>query len=315
MSSITDNNPLVSIIMNCRNSQEYLKEAIDSVFAQSYTHWEIIFWDNASTDNSAMIAKSYGEKVRYFRGETAIALGQARNLAMAQAKGEYLTFLDCDDLWAKQKLSRQVRLMTERKEVDFIYANYYRVIMPLADNLILGLQGRQPEGEVFGFFLTHYPVNLQTVMVRMDTIKRLKVKFDDTLELAEEFDFFMRILLKSKAAYINEPLVIYRIHQNMGSRKLQYRYPVELDYIKDKFSKFKDFNKNEYRHAFKYFEANVGYWCAKVNMEKGDCRLARSRLVPYKFINFKFFLLNLVAFLPARVWKFLHRYKLQGKFQ
>jgi glycosyltransferase involved in cell wall biosynthesis len=315
MSSIIDNNPLVSIIMNCRNSQEYLRQAIDSVFAQSYAHWEIIFWDNASTDNSAKIAKGYGEKVRYFRGETAIALGQARNLAIAQARGEYVTFLDCDDLWAKQKLSRQVSLMLERRDIDFIYANYYRVIMPQADNLILGLHGRQPEGKVFGAFLSHYPVNLQTVMVRMDAIKRLDTKFDDSLELSEEFDLFMRILLKSKAAYINEPLATYRIHQNMSSQKLQHRYLVELDYIKDKFSKIDDLNKNEYRNAFRHFEANVGYWCAKVNMESGNSWLARSRLAPYKFINLKFFLLYLVAFLPARAWKFIHHYKLQGKFR
>jgi glycosyltransferase involved in cell wall biosynthesis len=301
--------------MNCRNSQEYLPEAIDSAFAQSYTNWEIIFWDNASTDNSATIAKNYGEKLRYFRGETAIALGQARNLAMAQAKGEYLTFLDCDDLWLKQKLSRQVSLMIERKDIDFIYANYYRVIMPQVNNLILGLHGSQPEGKVFGSFLSHYPVNLQSVMVRMDAINRLDAKFDNSLELSEEFDFFMRILLESKAAYINEPLVTYRIHRNMSSQKLQHRYLVELDYIKDKFSKIDEINKNEYRHAFKYFEANVGYWCAKVNMEKSNSWLARSRLAPYKFINLKFFLLYLVAFLPPRVWKFIHHYKLQGKFR
>ncbi|MDD5108787.1 MAG: glycosyltransferase [Candidatus Omnitrophica bacterium] len=300
-------------MMNCRNGREYLREAIDSVFAQSYANWEIIFWDNASTDDSEAIARSYGEKVRYFKGETAIALGQARNLAMAEARGEYLAFLDCDDLWLKQKLSKQVALMMERKEIDFIYSNYYRVIMPKARDLILGLHGRQPEGKVFGSFLAHYPANLQTVMVRMDAIKRLNLKFDDSLELSEEFDFFMRILLKSKAAYINEPLATYRIHQHMSSQKLQHRYLVELDYIKDKFSKIEDFNTNEYRNAFRHFEANVGYWCAKVNMERGNSWLARLRLEPYKFINFKFFLLYLVAFLPIRVWKFIHHYKLQGK--
>lgn len=315
MSDIKNNNPLVSVIMNCRNGQEYLREAIDSVFDQSYTNWEVIFWDNASTDNSAAVAKSYGQKVRYFKGEIAMALGQARNLAIAEAMGEYLTFLDCDDLWSRQKLSRQVGIMVERKDIDFIYTNYYRVIMPQADNLILGLHGKQPEGRVFGSFLTHYPVNLQTVMVRIDAINRLHLQFDDSLELSEEFDFFMRILLKSKAAYVDEPLATYRIHRNMSSQKLQHRYLVELDYIKDKFSKIDDFNKSEYRKDFKYFEANVGYWCAKVHMERSNSWLARLRLAPYKFISFKFFLLYLVTFLPINVWRFFHRYKLQGRFR
>ena len=58
--------PKVSIIMNCLNGSEYLKEALDSVMVQTYKNWEVIFWDNASIDDSASIAKSYGEKIKYF---------------------------------------------------------------------------------------------------------------------------------------------------------------------------------------------------------------------------------------------------------
>ena len=61
-----NNQPLVTIIMNCYNGEKYLKEAIDSVYNQTYDNWEIIFWDNASTDKSAEIAKSYNSKIRYF---------------------------------------------------------------------------------------------------------------------------------------------------------------------------------------------------------------------------------------------------------
>ncbi|MEK7079138.1 MAG: glycosyltransferase, partial [Patescibacteria group bacterium] len=61
--------PKVSIIMNCFNGSKYLRESIDSVYAQTYRNWEIIFWDNASTDNSAEIAKNYDSRLRYFRSE------------------------------------------------------------------------------------------------------------------------------------------------------------------------------------------------------------------------------------------------------
>jgi len=57
---------LVSVIMNCHNGEKYLREAIDSVYAQTYKNWEIIFWDNYSTDNSAKIAKSYNDKLKYY---------------------------------------------------------------------------------------------------------------------------------------------------------------------------------------------------------------------------------------------------------
>lgn len=315
MNNNSINNRLVSIIMNCRNGQEYLHEALDSIYAQSYTNWEIIFWDNASIDNSAAIAKSYDSRLRYFRTKTAVALGQARNLAMAQVRGEYLTFLDCDDLWLKQKLSKQVSLMIERKDIDFIYSNYYRVIMPQDDCLILELHGRQPEGRVFGFFLTHYPVNLQTVMVRMDAINRLNAKFDDSLELSEEFDFFMRILLKSKVLYINEPLAIYRVHQNMNSLRLTQKHPFEMKYTLDKLVQLDPSIKKVYASEIQYYEAKLGYWLAKAKMDKNNQVAARRELAPFKFVDTKFFVLYLSTFLPTIVWKKLHHYKMEGKFR
>ena len=92
------NAPAVSVIMNCLNSSRDLREAMNSLMAQTFTDFEVIFWDNCSTDESPAIAQSYGEKVRYFRGESIVPLGEGRNLALAQARGRYLAFLDCDDL-------------------------------------------------------------------------------------------------------------------------------------------------------------------------------------------------------------------------
>ena len=94
---MTRNTALVSIIMNCYNCAKYLEEAIDSIYAQSYDNWEIIFWDNCSTDNSALIAKSYDSKLKYFLAKEHTALGRARNLAIKEAKGGYIAFLDSDD--------------------------------------------------------------------------------------------------------------------------------------------------------------------------------------------------------------------------
>ena len=78
-----NNLALVSVIINCYNGQKYLAEAIDSVFSQTYKDWEIIFWDNCSTDDSAKIAKSYGEKLKYYCSNTNTTLGEARNKAIS----------------------------------------------------------------------------------------------------------------------------------------------------------------------------------------------------------------------------------------
>ena len=82
---------LVSVIMNCHNSQQYLDESIKSVLSQTYTNWELIFWDNKSTDNSAKIIKSFKDKrIKYYLSKRFTSLGEARNLAISYSKGEYI---------------------------------------------------------------------------------------------------------------------------------------------------------------------------------------------------------------------------------
>ncbi|MEB3828453.1 glycosyltransferase family 2 protein, partial [Phormidium sp. CCY1219] len=109
--------PLVSVIMNCYNGEKYLKEAIDSVYAQTYPNWEIIFVDNASVDQTAAIANSYDNRLKYFRNPLTVKLGESRNIACEHAKGEFLAFLDCDDIWMPDKLELQIPLFLENQSV------------------------------------------------------------------------------------------------------------------------------------------------------------------------------------------------------
>ena len=117
------NQPLVSVIMNCYNGEKYLREAIDSVYAQTYQNWEIIFWDNASTDTSAEITNTYDSKLRYFKGEKTIPLGAARNKALSKCNGDYIAFLDVDDLWLPKKLEKQIIKMSSKKDNIICYSD------------------------------------------------------------------------------------------------------------------------------------------------------------------------------------------------
>jgi len=111
----------VSVIMNCYNGEEYLREAIDSVYAQSYKNRENIFWDNASRDGTSQIAQSYDSRLRYFRADVNTHLGPARNMALAKAKTTYIAFLDSDDICFPHILQRQVELM-ESADYGLVYA-------------------------------------------------------------------------------------------------------------------------------------------------------------------------------------------------
>ena len=114
-----DKEPLVSIIMNCYNGQRYLKAALDSVRNQSYQNWEIIFWDNCSSDNSSKIAKNFGsDKLKYYKSNTKQSLGHARYNALKVCNGHFISILDSDDIWYQDKLKTQVELMIS-DDLDF----------------------------------------------------------------------------------------------------------------------------------------------------------------------------------------------------
>ena len=106
--------PLVSVIMNCHNGEKYLREAIDSVISQTYNNWELIFWDNHSTDKTSDIIKSYTDsRIYYHYSDTFTTLGKARNAAINASNGEIIAFLDADDIWLKEKLTKQIPLFRD----------------------------------------------------------------------------------------------------------------------------------------------------------------------------------------------------------
>ncbi len=96
--------PLVSIIVNCFNGEKFLSQSIKTIFDQTYTNWEIIFWDNKSSDKSREIIKSFKDRrIKYFYSKKYNTLYKSRNLAIKKTKGDYICFLDTDDLWNKKK--------------------------------------------------------------------------------------------------------------------------------------------------------------------------------------------------------------------
>ncbi len=119
--------PLVSVILNCHNSANFLKKSISSVVDQSYKKWELIIFDNCSKDNTKIEIKKYlnNKKIRYFRSNKLLNLYNARNLAIKKSKGSLITFVDADDWWTKNKLKIQVEFMEKNKNQNIIYSNLF----------------------------------------------------------------------------------------------------------------------------------------------------------------------------------------------
>ena len=206
--------------MNCFNCSKYLREAIDSVYSQTYTDWEIIFWDNASTDNSAEIAKSYDNKLRYFRGEKNVPLGYARNLAIECAKGEYVAFLDCDDLWLPEKLEKQMKLFETQPEVMLVYSDSYFIDSVGNTKKTAFETKKYARGRVFNELLCEYNfIPLLTVIVRKEVFDEVGL-FNPEYKMAEEYDLFLRIADLHPIDYVELPLTKYRVHDDNFSYNL-----------------------------------------------------------------------------------------------
>jgi glycosyltransferase involved in cell wall biosynthesis len=214
--------PLVSIIMNCYNGEKYLREALDHVRAQTYPNWEVIFWDNQSTDNSAEIFKSYDDlRFKYFFAPTHTLLYEARNYAIAKASGAFLAFLDVDDWWEPEKLARQIPLFDDQ-EVGLVCSNYW-IVNELRGSKTLFRKKSFPQGWVLNDVLEAYPVGMLTLVIRREAFDRLGSGCNPAYHVIGDLDLVVRLSVNWKMACDEEPLAFYRLHDSNEGQKHKKR--------------------------------------------------------------------------------------------
>ncbi len=214
--------PRVSVLINCLNGEAYLRECLESVMAQTFQDFEVIFWDNCSTDSSPEIARSFGEKVRCFRGDRVVPLGAGRNLAIARARGGILAFLDCDDLWEPTKLARQVALFDTNPRVGLVTTDTWFFDGRKKNGRVFE-RGRPARGMVFGELIERQWISMSSAAVRREALAGIPGGgpetrswqggwFEESLSLSEEADVFYRIAHDWELDYVDEPLTLWRLH-------------------------------------------------------------------------------------------------------
>lgn len=219
---LDNRSPLVSVIINCYNGELFLKETIDSVLRQTYENWEIILWDNKSIDDSAQIVKKYTDKrIKYYLSPLHTPLGEARNKSINYASGEWCAFLDCDDLWASEKLKKQVdninnvnvglvygRMSIFSKE-DKYSSSWSNRMMSKKNKTTNSL----PEGEVFDKLLQYNFIPLLTAIFRKDLFIQVG-GVSEHMEIAEDYDLFVKLSRVTEACAVDEVVAHYRVHEN-----------------------------------------------------------------------------------------------------
>ena len=247
---INKTDPLISIIMNCHNGEKFLRQSIKSILNQNYKKWELIFWDNKSTDNSKKIILSYKDKrIKYFKSKIFTNLYRARNLAIKKAKGKYIGFLDTDDWWVKKKLYYQINLIKKNENTNFIYSNFY-VYDQKINSRKLYCDYKMPNGKITQNLLNDYNVGILSVLMNRKFF--LKNNFNQNYNIIGDFDFFLNLSIKENFHCIQKPLAYYRIHENNYSKRVKV-YSDELgNWLKINSKKFKkmQYSLNNIRYYF-----------------------------------------------------------------
>jgi glycosyltransferase involved in cell wall biosynthesis len=295
---------LVSVLINCFNGERYLKEAIDSVFAQTYENWEIVFWDNASTDRSADIALSYGKRVRYYRAKTTSNLGTARNLAMKEARGEFVAFLDCDDVWLPEKLTIQVSEMSS----DAYALNYGGIVnINASGNTISRYIPKQKVGNLFEVLLKQFDINVPTALLRLATLKQLNLEFDENIHASEEYCLFMQLAARAKISVTPQVLAKYRVMpESLTNGKIE-KWADEREYTLKLIMRNNPGIEHRYARGFREAFARAKYYRARLFMHRGNRGAARTELRPIMFVGWRYFGLFAILFLPGVLWEHLHK--------
>ena len=203
-------NPLVSIIVNCFNGEKYLVQALESILNQTYKNWEVIFWDNQSTDNSKKIFLKFNdERFKYYLSESHTPLYEARNKAIGKCKGEIIAFLDTDDWWRNNKLEKQISFF-EKKEVGLVYSNLYLFFEQTQKEKIYSRKILK-SGYITKNLLKNYNIGISTVLLRKEAYNSVN-GFNNKFNVIGDFDLIVRLSLKWKFDCLQEPLSYYRIH-------------------------------------------------------------------------------------------------------
>jgi len=199
-------NPLVSVIIPTYNRGWILKEAVDSVIAQDFKDFELIVVDDGSTDNTQDILNSYKEDIIVLKQNNK-GVSSARNRGIASASGQYVSFLDSDDLWLPQKLSIQI---------DFFNANPDALICQTEEKWIRNgifvnpkKRHKKLSGDIFEQSLYLCLVSPSAVMIKQNLFEEVGM-FDESLPACEDYDMWLRVSCRYPVFLIDTPLIIKR---------------------------------------------------------------------------------------------------------
>jgi glycosyltransferase involved in cell wall biosynthesis len=242
--------PTVSIILPTFNRAHVIGRSIRSLLDQTYRGFELIVVDDGSTDNTESVVKSFRDtRIRYLKYEPNRGAAHARNLGIQEARGQCIAFQDSDDEWLKDKLEKQIRVMSVAPpSMGIVYTGYWRVAgkqrtyLPSSDK-------RTKDLDIHNLLLKENFVTTQTVLLKEECLKKVGL-FDERLPRLQDWELWLRVSKHYLFEFIDEPLVITYFQKDSITSKPDALINA-FDLILQKYAQ--DFEKNQRALAHAYF--------------------------------------------------------------
>jgi glycosyltransferase involved in cell wall biosynthesis len=199
---------LVSIIMPSYNTGKFIGESIESVLAQTYANWELIIVDDCSTDNTDNIVAKYNDsRIRYLKNKKNSGAAISRNYALREAKGEWIAFLDSDDLWVAEKLEKQLYFM---KKNGYFFSCTGRDEIDEDSNKFGKITTTPQHVSRLGMYLYCWPGCL-AVMYHAPTVGLIQI---ENLKKNNDYAIWLKVIKKCDCYSMNDILAHYRVRKN-----------------------------------------------------------------------------------------------------
>lgn len=292
--------PKVSVIIPTYNREKYLPEAIDSVLNQTFQDFELIIVDDGSTDNTKEILKPYLSKIRYIyqknKGPSA-----ARNTGIRYSTGEWIAFLDADDIWLLYKLKLQVKYLEEHPDIALVYADLgvFNEKGVIEKNHYLSRKISRPTGYIFQELVMRPLISTITVMVRKSIFDTVGL-FSEDLLIGEDYELWLRIAKNYKIGYLPKVVAMYRIHKLsiiQGDFNILQGIPGEIKVVEKMLNRYPEekrkLNRFKYRRRLSRPYFGIGYRY----FHKKQYKIARKyfqkciEICPFNFTYLKYYLI------------------------
>ncbi|KGX87207.1 glycosyltransferase family 2 protein [Pontibacillus litoralis] len=208
---MNNENPLISVVTPAYNAERFIAETIESVMKQTYTNWEMIIVDDCSMDQTVDIVQSYQEqdpRIQLIRLQHNSGSAVARNTAMDHARGRYIAFLDSDDLWIPQKLTKQLAFM-QTKDIAFSFTEYVRIQQ---DGTRTQAIVKAPQCVGYDDLMKRCVIGCLTVMIDRDKIGDIKMV---NIRTRQDYVYWLTLTKRGFLAYgLPEVLSEYRLVSN-----------------------------------------------------------------------------------------------------